>query len=213
MHKLLSQTRIWSVTIVGVFVALLANAGSSHATDHKVDVCHVKGNGATRLLSISENARQKHLDHGDFMPAIECGEPCGEPPVPNDFFSGPYLMEQLSGLDAFFSTETFGDTQIVNIVAEANTRSFNFLYFPGIFDSNYRFEMTLCQGEISVLGTIDISSLGCGSNIGFSSGMPLGTYDETFMADDVVLVNVTDFDPDGSCDSGGYPVQLRFTKQ
>jgi hypothetical protein len=131
-----------------------------------------------------------------------------------DFFTGQYLMEQLSGLDPFFASETFGDTQIVNITANGNIRSFNFLYFPGIFDSDYNFSMNLCCGEILVTGTINAGGLGCGgSNIGFSTGNPVSTYDQTFIDDDIITVNVTDFSPDGSCDTGGYPVELRFTKQ
>jgi hypothetical protein len=131
-----------------------------------------------------------------------------------DFFTGLYLMEQLSGLDPFFSAETFGDTQIVNITADGNIRSFDFLYYPGIFDSDYNFSMTLCCGDILVTGTINAGGLGCGgSNIGFSTGIPVSAYDQTFIDDDVITVNVTDFSPDGSCDTGGYQVELRFTKQ
>ena len=131
-----------------------------------------------------------------------------------DFFSGQYLMEQLSGLDPFFASETFGDTQVVNIIADGYSRSFDFLYFPGIFDSDYNFTMTLACGEIYVLGTINAGGLGCGgSNIGFSTGDPISSYDETYTDDDVIVVNVSDFKPDGSCDTGDYPVVLRFTKQ
>lgn len=130
-----------------------------------------------------------------------------------DFFSGQYLMEQLSGSDPFFGSETFGDTQIVNIVADGTTRSFNFLYFPGVFDSDYNFFMNLVCGEIQVTGTINSGSLGCGSNIGFSTGTPVSTYDQSFTTDDVITVNVADFDPDGSCDTGSYPIELQFTRQ
>lgn len=130
-----------------------------------------------------------------------------------EFFSGQYHIEQLSGLDPFYATETFGDTQIVDIVADGYLRSFDFLYFPGIFDSSYNFTMTLACGEIHVLGTITAGGLGCGSNIGFSTGDPVSSYDPTYIDDDVITVNVSDFYPDGSCDTGDYPVELRFTKQ
>jgi len=135
------------------------------------------------------------------------------PSIDPDFFTGQYLMEQLSGLDPFFAAETFGDTQIVNITADGNIRSFNFLYFPGIYDADFNFSMNLSCGEILVTGTINSGGLGCGSNIGFSTGNPVSTYDQTFIDDDIITVNVTDFSPDGSCDTGGYPVELRFTKQ
>jgi hypothetical protein len=135
------------------------------------------------------------------------------PIIDPDFFTGLYLMEQLSGLDPFFDAETFGDAQIVNITADGNIRSFEFLYFPGVYDADYNFSMNLSCGDILVTGTINSGGLGCGSNVGFSTGSPVSTYDETFIDDDVITVNVTDFSPDGSCGTGGYQVELRFTKQ
>lgn len=130
-----------------------------------------------------------------------------------DFFSGQYLMEQLSGSDLFFDSETFGDTQIVTIIAENYSRSFDFMYFPGMYDANYNFTMNLECGVIQVIGNINEGRLGCGSNIGFSTGDPVSAYDPTYADDDVITVNVSDFNPDGSCDTGDYPVELRFTKQ
>lgn len=130
-----------------------------------------------------------------------------------DFFSGQYLMEQLSGSDPFFNSETFGDSQIVDIIADDYSRSFDFLYFPGMYDAVYNFTMNLECGTIQVIGNINEGSLGCGSNIGFSTGDPVSSYDQTYTDDDVITVNVSDFKPDGSCNSGDYPVVLRFTKQ
>lgn len=133
-----------------------------------------------------------------------------------DFFSGQYLMEQLTGADPFYASEVFGDTQIVNIEAEGTLRYFNFLYFPGIFDSDYNFSMNFVCGEIQVTGSINAGGLGCGgANIGFASGTPISTYDQGFSetSDDIMLVNVADFEPDGNCDTGSYQVELRFTEQ
>lgn len=133
--------------------------------------------------------------------------------TPGDFFSGSYLMEQLSGKDPFFNSETFGDTQIVDIVRDGYRRSFDFRYYPGIFDSDYNFSMLLDCGKIRVNGTINSGGLGCGgANVGFATGDPVSTYTEEF-DDDVILVNVSDYDPDGNCKTGPYPVELRFTKQ
>lgn len=133
-----------------------------------------------------------------------------------DFFSGSYLMEQLTGADPFYASETFGDTQIVDILADGTIRQFNFSYFPGIFNSDYNFFMNLVCGEIQVTGSINAGGLGCGgANIGFASGSPISTYDQSFSlaSDDVMLVNVSDFEPDGNCDTGSYSVELRFTEQ
>ena len=74
--------------------------------------------------------------------------------------------------------------------------------------------MNLICGNIEVVGTINAGGLGCGgANIGFSTGTTVSTFDQNFVDDDVVIVNVTDFEPDGNCGTGGYQVQLRFTKQ
>ncbi len=135
---------------------------------------------------------------------------------PADYFSGPYLMQQLSGLDPFYAAETFGDTQVVNLVADGFRRSFDFLYYPGIFDADYNFTMYLCGGEISVVGSINSDALGCGgANIGFATGSPAQTYDPAFPDPDdaIMLVDVADFEPDGNCETGSYPVELRFTEQ
>lgn len=200
------------IVMVLVLTGVLSTTSFAEKTP-KVELCHLQNNGAVKLLNINGNALQRHLDHGDFGPSVGCEEPCQEP-LPIDFFAGKYLIEQLTGLDPFFAAETFGDTHTVDIMAVANVRSFNFLYYPGIFDSNYKFEMFLCHGEILVRGSINAGSLGCGgANVGFSTSVPASPYDETFISDDVILVNVSDYDPDGNCETGSYPVQLRFTKQ
>lgn len=135
---------------------------------------------------------------------------CGGPPPPADYFVGSYLMEQLTGADPLFGGETFGDNQVVNIApGNAYERSFDFLYYPGIFDGDYNFTMTFCEGEVFVAGTINDGTLGCGSNLGFGTGVPASTYD--LMQDALVPVGVTDFEPTGSCDESPYQVALQFT--
>ena len=133
--------------------------------------------------------------------------------IDSSFFSGLYLMEQIGGADPFYGSETFGDSQTVSIAADGNMRSFDFLYYPGIFDADYHFQMELQCGEIETNGRINAGGLGCGSNIGFSTGGTVSTYDESFVDDAVITVYVTDFDPGGSCSGGAYQVELRFTKQ
>ena len=66
-----------------------------------------------------------------------------------------------------------------------------------------------------MVGSINSGFLGCELiSIGFSSGSPISTYTDDFdgTQDEVMLVNVTDFDPVGNCDANPYQVELRFTK-
>ena len=130
-----------------------------------------------------------------------------------DFFSGSYLMEQLTGSDPFFGEQAFGASQLVNIAANGINRSFSFVYFPGRFDSDYAFSLDLICGDILVSGSIQAGGLGCGGNIGQSTGSPVSKFDTNFVDDDVIEINVEDFNPDGECETGGYQVKLRFTKQ
>jgi hypothetical protein len=135
---------------------------------------------------------------------------CTLPPPAEAFLQGSYLMEQLSGQDPLFDSETFGDTQVVEIAGTGHERFFDFLYYPGIFNSDYRFTMLFCDGQVMVRGTINAGGLGCGSNIGFSTGAPPASYS---LDDAVIPVHVTDFDPNGRCDEAPYQVRLRFTRQ
>ncbi len=138
-------------------------------------------------------------------------------PVDETFFTGMYLMEQLSGADPFYASEVFGDTQIVEITANGTNRSFNFVYFPGIFDSDYNFTMNLVCNEIQVSGTINPGNgtLGCDgvSSIEFGTGNPISTYTQGEVEDDIMLVNVTDFAVANECGVSPYQVELRFTEQ
>lgn len=130
-----------------------------------------------------------------------------------DFFSGTYLLEQLNGSDPFFGTQTFG-TQTVNIVADGINRDFSVVYYPGIFDSAYNINLDLICGDILVSGSIAAGGLSCGDvNIGQSTGSPVSKFDTNFIDDDVIEVNIEDFNPDGDCGTGGYQVTLRLTKQ
>ena len=129
-----------------------------------------------------------------------------------DFFSGTYLLEQLNGSDPFFGVQTFG-TQTVNIAANGIQRTFSVVYFPGVFDSDYNITLDLICGDILVTGAIASGGLGCGGNIGQSTGSPVSQFDQNFVDDDVIEINVEDFNPDGECGTGGYQITLRFTKQ
>ena len=132
-------------------------------------------------------------------------------PPASDFFVGSYSMVQDSGSDPFYASETFGDSQTVSIVADGHERSFDFSYFPGIFNSDYGFRMNLCDGEIFVRGRINSGGLGCpgSAHIGFGTLNPAATYEGD---DSVLKVDVLDFDPPGDCDESPYPVSLTFSE-
>jgi len=148
-------------------------------------------------------------------------------PVPEDYLVGNYLMEKTSAEeDPFFPAfgQAFSSTgQIVNITASGSQRNFEFSYYPDPlgtqtgqtdpgFASSYNMKLTFLCGNIEALGTIMTGSLGCGSgSIGQKNAIPPSQYD--LSNDTVVIVNILDFEPDGGCDTGNYPVTLRFTKQ
>jgi len=126
-----------------------------------------------------------------------------------DFFSGTYLIEQLSGTDPFYGEQTFG-TQVVEIAADGINRSFDFIFYPSSFQTPYSMSLDLICGNIFVTGT---GGLGCGSGIGQATGTPISPFDLNFEDDDVIEINVEDFNPDGDCGTGSYQMTLRFTKQ
>lgn len=125
-----------------------------------------------------------------------------------DFFSGTYLLQQVSGAAAFGIS--FGD-QTVEVVADGINRTAQIVYFPG-FDLASPFRMEFVCGQIIVLPNEVGLSCG-GDNIGWTQGTPAATFDVNFVDDDVIDVNVEDFNPDGSCGVGSAQIVLRFTKQ
>jgi hypothetical protein len=137
-------------------------------------------------------------------------------PVPEEWFVGSYLMEKTSPEeDPFFPD--FGQAfttegQVVNITANGTQRNFEFSYFPNSFAFGQNMNFTFLCGTVEVLGTAAAGTLGCGTgSIGQSTAIPPSTYD--LSSDDVVIINLLDFEPDGGCNTGNYPVTLRFTKQ
>ncbi|MEJ1223014.1 hypothetical protein [Sediminicola sp. 1XM1-17] len=130
-----------------------------------------------------------------------------------DFFVGDYQVEQLTGSDPFFGSETFG-TQVVTLTASGPTqRKFNFLYYPGIFDSDYSFTMNFVCDRISMVGAINTGGLGCGGgNIGQTTGETPTFFDQNLVDDDEIILNISDFDGDGGCDTGSYQITVRLTK-
>ncbi|MEB8330002.1 hypothetical protein OO009_11600 [Flavobacteriaceae bacterium KMM 6897] len=125
------------------------------------------------------------------------------------FFVGDYQMEQLTGLDPFYGSETFG-SQVVTLSATGPTqRQFNFLYYPGNFDTNYTFTMNFVCDRISMVGT---GGLGCGGSIGQTTGDTVTFFDQNLVEDDVIVLSITDFDGDGGCGTGSNQITVRLTK-
>ena len=71
-----------ALTVVGA--SLLTGTASAKA--QKVDLCHQKGNGDYKLISVSEKAAPAHEAHGDVAPGTQVGdefvdEDCNVQPV------------------------------------------------------------------------------------------------------------------------------------
>ncbi|TBV25039.1 MULTISPECIES: hypothetical protein [Meridianimaribacter] len=134
-------------------------------------------------------------------------------PVDSDFLTGSYMMQQISGTAPFGIGSAFGGNQIVDITADANTRTFNYVYAPGSFDSPYFMTLDLICGNVFVSGTIQPGNgtLGCGNgSIGQSTGSTPGTYDSE--DDSEVTVNILDFEPDSGC-ATNYEAVIKLIKQ
>lgn len=136
-------------------------------------------------------------------------------PVPSDFFTGTYAIQQLSGSGPFGIGAGFNN-QTVEITALGLFRNFTFIYGVGSFDSDYTMQLEMVCNTIRVNGfkTPNTGTLGCGTgSIGQSTATTPGTYD-VFEGDDQILVRLRDFDPDSGCGAAAqYTAELLFVKQ
>ncbi len=132
-----------------------------------------------------------------------------------DFFSGSYLMEQLSGTEPFFGSQTFGGDQIVDVVATGINRKILFNYWPGFFDLvGTTLNLDLICGNILVSADLTGGSVSCDSApIAFAQGNVTTTFDVNFVDDDVFEIQIADFTPDGDCETGPNQIVIRLTKQ
>ena len=132
--------------------------------------------------------------------------------VDADYFIGTYLLEQISGTEPFFGSETFGGNQIVEVTADGISRIFLFNYWNGTFDlADSEAKLDLICNEIFILGTPS-SGVSCGGDaISFATGNEITTYDG--INDDVFVFQINDFVPDGDCGTGPVPIVIRLTKQ
>lgn len=136
-------------------------------------------------------------------------------PVPSDFFTGTYAIQQLSGMAPFGIGAGFNN-QTVNITATGLFRNFDFIYGVGSFNSAYVMQLEMVCNTIRVTGSKapNTGTLGCGDgSIGQSTDATPGTYD-VFAGDDQILVRLRDFDPHSGCGAANqYTAELLFVKQ
>lgn len=135
-------------------------------------------------------------------------------PVPETFFVGTYLIEQLSGEAPFASIQPAFGTQTVMITADGTARNFDFLYSPLNFQSDFAMTLNLVCNTIQLTGGIQSGSLSCadGIQIGQVTASTITTYDPEG-SDEMFEITFTDFIPDGGCDEDPYDALIRFTKQ
>lgn len=126
-----------------------------------------------------------------------------------DFFVGQYQMEQLTGADPFFGSETFGEQVVTLTATGATARRMDFVYFPGIFDVNWSLSLNFVCDRISMSGT---GGLGCSDgNIRQATGNTVTFFDQNLVDDDEIILHITDFSSDGGC-GGAYQMQVKLTK-
>ncbi len=140
-------------------------------------------------------------------------------PVRSDFFTGTYLMEQLSGVGPFATLQTVFDVQTVEITVDPNdelVRVFDYQYSPSTFASDFQLQISLVCDTFQVNGDIQTGSLSCdgATQIGQTTGTVPSFYSVPD-GDDMFEITITDFAEgrDGGCGVDPYDALVRFTKQ
>jgi hypothetical protein len=130
-----------------------------------------------------------------------------------DFFTGTYQIDQLTGSDPFFASETFG-TQTVEITGSGTSRSFVFIYYPGNFDFEQEFTMNFVCDRILFSSTSVSGTLGCGDGTITQGNTPDTPtfFDQTFVDDTDIILYIQDFDSDAGCGTGPNQITVRLTK-
>ncbi len=140
-------------------------------------------------------------------------------PVRSDFFTGTYLMEQLSGVGPFATLQTVFDVQTVEITVDPNdelVRVFDYQYSPSTFASDFQLQISLVCDTFQVNGDIQTGSLSCdgATQIGQTTGTVPSFYSVPD-GDDMFEITIADFAQgrDGGCGVDPYDALVRFTKQ
>jgi hypothetical protein len=136
--------------------------------------------------------------------------------IPEDYFVGEYTVGQISKQQNAFAGSAgpaFSEAeQTVTVERNGTQRIFTYTYFPESFASEITITLDLICGEVFVTGTG--SNLSCDTNISFI-GQSTPEVPSTYSVENdiEILLDLIDFEPDGGCGTGGYPVTLKFTKQ
>lgn len=138
-------------------------------------------------------------------------------PIAADFLVGTYEINQLSGNAPFASIQPAFGNQIVEIVSTGETsRSFDFLYSPENFQSDFNMNLNLVCDFFQIRGRIQSGSLSCdGGDTQIGQGnsatpSPYDTNDDTFLT-----LFINDFEGpgfDGGCGAQPYEIELTLTK-
>jgi hypothetical protein len=139
-------------------------------------------------------------------------------PIPDTYFTGTYLVEQQSGVAPFASIQPALGTQLVDVVVSGGTsRTFDYLYAPLNFQSDFAMTLNLVCETFQVFGDIQSGSLSCdGGNtqIGQRNSATVSTYSLT--DDSVFSIFFNDFAGpglDGGCNQPPYEIEITMTKQ
>lgn len=137
--------------------------------------------------------------------------------VPDDYMVGNYTILRTSTQeDPFFPNygQAFSSSnaQPVTIAAAGVDRVYEFSYFPDSFAFGQTMTLSFVCGEIQVLGTATAGTLGCGGGSIQQATAPTPTA-YNLADDNVIDIDMLDFEPDAGCGTGNYPVTLRHTKQ
>lgn len=139
-------------------------------------------------------------------------------PIPDSYFVGTYLIEQQSGVAPFASIQPAFGTQLVDVVVSgATSRTFDFLYSPLNFESDFAMTLNLACETFQIFGDIQSGSLSCdggATQIGQRNSATVSTYSLT--DDSTFSLFFNDFAGeglDGGCNTNPYEIELTMTKQ
>ncbi|MEN6299092.1 MAG: hypothetical protein ABFD51_04125 [Anaerolineaceae bacterium] len=177
------------IVIILTMLLVLVSASSVSAAAEKTDVCHLdKEMGTFKLISISDNAYETHLAHGDVNPGDAI----------------PGMLGMAYGADC----------SPMRVFADVNG---TWIGQSGLRGSlGYAFTMTLTQTGTTVLGTIYYPSINTtrtvtGSVSGFT--MTITTADVTYTATVSGTITGTYFYGEGTGTPVTQLVALEATKQ
>jgi len=101
---------------------LSTDAGGTLSTAKKlpkVDICHITGNGKYVKISVSENAKQAHLDHGDGIVGVDFDENCEPLSSTACVTFGPVVSSWGGdGIDFTFEVTTDSENTVVTYVLD-----------------------------------------------------------------------------------------------